>query len=215
MASSPGSPDVEAQRQQISLILSDVLRVIEKLPHSLVVGTADGPIASHFSNFDIDPEEGPYFTVNRAWERTFQKTGEAAITGGQYGVKLVHDFLAHFLHIPGIEDNGGLDLMLKRVHQLAEMLQKVSVAARVKDGSGAGGPTTSSLKIKLKKGVGTGKTSALNKQASRQEGQAEEDPDYAPPRREPLSPQVTDSEDSDEAVREQIKVVNSNERFHC
>ncbi|KIJ20514.1 hypothetical protein PAXINDRAFT_7753 [Paxillus involutus ATCC 200175] len=147
-------------QQQISLILSDVLRVIEKLPHSLVVGTADGPIASHFSNFDINPEEGPYFTVNCAWEWTFQKTGEAAITGGQYGVKLVHNFLAHFLHIPGIEDNGGLDLMLRRVHQLAEMLQKVSVAARAKDGNGP----TSGLKIKLKKGVS--KPSAPNKQAN-------------------------------------------------
>ncbi|KAF8835974.1 hypothetical protein BDN67DRAFT_984264, partial [Paxillus ammoniavirescens] len=213
MASSPGSVDVEAQRQQISLILADVLRVIEKLLHSLVLGTADGPIASHFGNFDIDPDEGPYFTVNCAWERTFQKTGEAVITGGQYGVKLVHDFLAHFLHIPGIEANGGLDLMLRHVHQLAEMLQKVSVAARAKDGSGASGPLTSSLKIKLKKGVS--KPSALNKQASQQEGQAEEDPDYVPPRRDPISPQVTDSEDSDRAIRKKPGCKRKAAIAHC
>ncbi|KIK73194.1 hypothetical protein PAXRUDRAFT_179030, partial [Paxillus rubicundulus Ve08.2h10] len=76
MASS-NNPRIE---QKITSVLEDVLTLIGKLPPSLPVGTHDGPIASNFSNFDIDADEGPYFTVNRAWERTFQQRGEAAIT---------------------------------------------------------------------------------------------------------------------------------------
>ncbi|KIJ14787.1 hypothetical protein PAXINDRAFT_12359 [Paxillus involutus ATCC 200175] len=73
------NPGIEEQRQQITSALKDVLTLIKKLPLSLS-GTPDGPIAVNFTNFDIDDDEGPYFTVNRAWERTFQKKGEAAIT---------------------------------------------------------------------------------------------------------------------------------------
>ncbi|KAF8127579.1 hypothetical protein EV363DRAFT_462861 [Boletus edulis] len=116
---------IRAQHQQVNSALAEVLVLIETLPNLLSLGTPEGTIASNFSNFDIDEDEGPYFSVNQAWERTFQKAQEAAITRGPYGVKLVYDFFAHFLQIPGIEAHGGLDLMLMRVNQLGDMLRKV------------------------------------------------------------------------------------------
>ncbi|KAF9231661.1 hypothetical protein BU15DRAFT_82120 [Melanogaster broomeanus] len=206
MASS-ADPGVEVQRQQISLALAEALKLIEKLPQSLPLGTAEGSIAENFGSFNIDDEEGPFFTVNRAWERTFQTTGEAAITRGQYGIKLVHDFLLHFLHIPGIEAHGSLNLMLGRVHQLTTMLQKLIAPVATKAKNTGNG---SSLKIKLTKNSNKGTSS--NKQATQQDDDAVADPNYEPPRQDPPSPTITDSEDDDhgEAAHEQVKVVKQN-----
>ncbi|KAF8834294.1 hypothetical protein BDN67DRAFT_1016652 [Paxillus ammoniavirescens] len=197
MASTTDNKSGEGQQHQwINSALADVLKLIEKLPHSLPIGTPDGSIATHFSNFEIDADEGPYFTVNQAWERTFQKAGESAITRGQYGIKVVHDFLVHFLQIPGIEANGGLNLMLGRVHQLMDMLKKVSVAAKAVD---------SSLKIKLN--MGGNAITASNKQKRLwEEVNDENDADYVPPQREPLSPNITD-DGSDDAIQAPGNVV--------
>ncbi|KIK77667.1 hypothetical protein PAXRUDRAFT_776864 [Paxillus rubicundulus Ve08.2h10] len=190
MASS-ADPGVEVQRQQISLALAEALKLIEKLPQSLPLGTAEGSIAENFGSFNIDDEEGPFFTVNHAWERTFQTTGEAAITQGQYGIKLVHDFLLHFLHIPGIEAHGSLNLMLGQVHQLTTMLQKLIVPVATK----AKNTGSSNLKIKLTKNANKGTSS--NKQAAQQGEQddAVGDPNYEPPRQDPPSPTITNFED--------------------
>ncbi|KIK76244.1 hypothetical protein PAXRUDRAFT_18350 [Paxillus rubicundulus Ve08.2h10] len=179
---SPADLGVKVSQQQISLTLAEALKLIEKLPQSLFVKTAEGSIAENFSSFNIDDEKGPFFTINCAWERAFQATGEAAITQGQYSIKLVHDFLLHFLHISGIEAHGGLNLMLRRVHQLMAMLQKLIVpVASMKAKNTGNGPSASSLNIKLTKNANKG--TSLKKQIAQQDEQDNtgEDPNYEPP----------------------------------
>lgn len=100
---------------------------IKKFTPVMAKGTADGPLALHFSDYSVDNDDGPYRTVNTAYDRVFQsmKDGDAAkvIVGGPNGLLKVHSFFVHFAKVPGLP----LDLVGLRLCQINDLAVKVYV----------------------------------------------------------------------------------------
>ena len=90
-------------------------------------GTADSPLALHFLDYSVDNDDGPYRTVNTAYNCVFQsiKDGDAAkvIVGGPNGLLKVHSFFVHFAKVPGLP----LDLVGLRLRQINDLAVKVYV----------------------------------------------------------------------------------------
>ncbi|KAJ7463030.1 hypothetical protein FB451DRAFT_1495195 [Mycena latifolia] len=87
---------------------------IKSLPHSIPLGDdADGPLARHLGDLEIDAEEGAAYSANRQWERAFQVSEEEQrrlIVRGPYGLDLVCPFLEFFAGQPGMKGKDGVDL---------------------------------------------------------------------------------------------------------
>jgi len=45
---------------------------IKALPKTLSAGDKNGPIAANFTSHKFDSDEGPYYSFDKAWNRTFQ-----------------------------------------------------------------------------------------------------------------------------------------------
>jgi hypothetical protein len=60
------------QRKQLSQSLTDLHSIIAGLPGSLPEAAEDGPISHHLCDFNVDEDEGPFFSFNCAWECVFQ-----------------------------------------------------------------------------------------------------------------------------------------------
>jgi len=121
---------VDPQKQRLSDLLQQLRVLIKDLSSSLPIGDKDGLISKNFSSREFDKSEGPYFTFNKAWERTFQVSDEEKvkrIAKGKYGLDLVHSYVLHFSTIAGIEANGGLHLMAERVSALINFIRAKSV----------------------------------------------------------------------------------------
>ncbi|OBZ67473.1 hypothetical protein A0H81_12663 [Grifola frondosa] len=59
--------NIKLQRTQLQAKLDNLKLLINALPPSCPSGTLDGPIAQNFGDYDVDVDEGPYFSVDRAW----------------------------------------------------------------------------------------------------------------------------------------------------
>ena len=108
--------------------LAFLQNLINAFPPSIPEAPADGPIARYFGDLTIDPDEGPYYSVDRAWVRTFQvpdaeKPG--LVQRGPYGLQLVHDYFIYFGGAPGIEANNGHLLVLEKVNTLISLIVNV------------------------------------------------------------------------------------------
>jgi hypothetical protein len=118
---------VEEQRAHLSKLVLDLEKIVAHLPSSVSCGTKDGPIATNFASHEFDISEGPYYSFNKAWERTFQVSEEEKklrVVRGKYGLAIVHSYLVHFSKIAGIEANGGLYLMAEQVAALISTIQQ-------------------------------------------------------------------------------------------
>ena len=108
---------MEARSIQTKLCELHVL--ITMLPESVPFGTQDGPLAL-YTSLSPDPEEGAWFSIDKAWIRTFQGLTKeeqlAKITRGEHGALAVYNCYQHFSQLPGI------DLIL-----LEDQIQKFSV----------------------------------------------------------------------------------------
>jgi hypothetical protein len=105
--------------------------VIQLLPASIPLGTSDGKIARYFSDLDLEPDEGPWFTVDRAYTRVFQlAAGEelsSVITRGEYGLNLVFNVFKRFATENGMEKDGNYQLMSDRISKLLGLIANVYV----------------------------------------------------------------------------------------
>jgi hypothetical protein len=124
MAEATPSKDRQLLDEQVKKLTS----LIKKLPTTLPCGTKDGPIATNFCDLSHDTEEGPYYTFNKAWERVFQRQDdqkELLVVRGKYGLDVALNYITHFSKLPGIEDNGGLTLLVARVESLTALIETV------------------------------------------------------------------------------------------
>ena len=124
------TPSIAEQRLYLDKAMKTLQSLIRKLPSTLPCGTKDGPLVKHFTDTDHDVEEGPYYTFNRSWECVFQSPDvkqEHIIICGKHGLDLVYAYIAHFSHIPKIEENNGLQLVALRVDSLSKMIDKLYV----------------------------------------------------------------------------------------
>ncbi|PCH34258.1 hypothetical protein WOLCODRAFT_15209 [Wolfiporia cocos MD-104 SS10] len=111
--------------------LSELQSLIDSLPSSLPHGTSEGPIARYFSDLSVDPDEGPYYSVDWAWTHVFQVSEHSKIKlvcRGEYGLQLIHNFLAYFITVPGIEKDNGLQLLEDRIGSLIDLITHVKAA---------------------------------------------------------------------------------------
>lgn len=109
--------------------LLELQKTIKHLPKSIPLGKPNGIIATHFSSFELlDPDEGPWYTIDKACVRVFQGASEDVVTCGKNGMDLVHKFLAHFFTLPGMELHGSYRLLSDRITSLIELISKVYVS---------------------------------------------------------------------------------------
>ena len=128
------TPSVEGQKRRLDNLLQKLSGLIRKLPASRPCGTKEGPIAKHFTSHKYDVMEGPYFTFNQSWERIFQcpeSEKEHLVIRGKYGLEMVQAYLACFVKYPGIEKDGGLQLVAQRVEILIALIEAVYVATPI------------------------------------------------------------------------------------
>lgn len=123
------SSETAAAKKRLKNALKELQAAILALEETpdVAEGPADGLLAQHFSDHSID-EEGPWFTLNRAWERVFQRSEheqQCLVSCGPYGLQLVYDFLKAVIKIDGISEVTGL--MLDRVTWLHTLIITVYV----------------------------------------------------------------------------------------
>ncbi|KAL1942606.1 hypothetical protein VTO73DRAFT_4846 [Trametes versicolor] len=132
MASQEGPSGQDSARQRVALGLTELNSLIGLLPHSVPLGTADSPLATHFGDLSIDPDEGPYYSVDRAWVRVFQRSEEerlALITRGEHGVTAALRFFQFFASAPGIEAHNSLLLVAEKIDTLNKLVARRICAA--------------------------------------------------------------------------------------
>jgi hypothetical protein len=114
-----------SSKDQLNQLLPKLSSLVKKLPTTLPCGTKDGPFAKYLTNLEHD-KDSPYETFNVAWERVFQRSDNEKrllITRGKYGLDLAYTYVAHFLKVPGIEENDGLGLMALRIEALIKLIE--------------------------------------------------------------------------------------------
>jgi hypothetical protein len=122
---------LDEQKLHLDKAMKILHGLIRKIPSTLPCGTKDGPLATHFTDTDYDTEEGPYYTFNQSWVCVLQSSDfkkEHIVICGKYRLDLVYTYIAHFSHIPKIEENNGLQLVALRVDSLVEMIDKLYVS---------------------------------------------------------------------------------------
>ncbi|KAK7691324.1 hypothetical protein QCA50_004718 [Cerrena zonata] len=91
---------------EISNALHELHTLITTLPVSVPLGKPDGAL-SVFTRLAPDPDEGPWFPLNKAWIRTFQGLSKedqlVQITRGEHGVLAVYKCYQHFAQLPGMD----------------------------------------------------------------------------------------------------------------
>jgi hypothetical protein len=115
-------------RQRLNELEKKLTSLIKKLPTTLPCGSKDGPIATNFSDLTHDNTEGPYYSFNKAWERVFQRPDdqkELLVVRGKYGLEVALTYLTHFSKVSGIEENGGLGLLVVRAESLITLIETV------------------------------------------------------------------------------------------
>lgn len=108
-------------RQRVKDALSELDVLIGLLPASVPTGSPDDPLATYFGDLSIDAEEGPYYSLDRAWLRVFQVPEAdqlSRITRGEFGTVVAHKFFKFFADAPGIEAHNGLFLLAERLSSL-------------------------------------------------------------------------------------------------
>ncbi|KIK77472.1 hypothetical protein PAXRUDRAFT_166718, partial [Paxillus rubicundulus Ve08.2h10] len=88
MADSNGN--ISSQQAKLSQLLTELHNTIKSLPSSIPEGSESGPIATQFCSWEIDEEEGPFFSFNRTWERVFQKSEaeqKSLVVRGKFGLQ--------------------------------------------------------------------------------------------------------------------------------
>ena len=63
---------IDAQKQKLQTALQAFDAIIKALPKTLSAGDKNGPIAANFTSHKFDSDEGPYYSFDKAWNRTFQ-----------------------------------------------------------------------------------------------------------------------------------------------
>ncbi|KAH9940998.1 hypothetical protein B0H21DRAFT_824659 [Amylocystis lapponica] len=150
------APGLEDQRALLDQRLNKLRLLIRGLP-PLPAGPEDGPIARYFGDFSVDPDEGPYYSVDRAWTRTFQVSDDKKaelICGGALGLPLILRFFEHFASLPDMERYNGLHLLSERIESLSQLilpkvyssLNMLSAEQLVTPGSSSGGITSMASK---------------------------------------------------------------------
>ncbi|KIK73898.1 hypothetical protein PAXRUDRAFT_177203 [Paxillus rubicundulus Ve08.2h10] len=113
MAGSNGN--ISSQQTKLSQLLTELHNAIKALLSSIPEGSKSGPIATQFCSWEIDEEEGPFFPLNKTWERVFQQSEaeqKSLVVQGKFSLQMAHSFCAFFSQAPGIETNNGLGLMI-------------------------------------------------------------------------------------------------------
>ncbi|KAF8587725.1 hypothetical protein K439DRAFT_1614151 [Ramaria rubella] len=131
---------IECQHTILKEQLATLQTRVWGLPKSLPEGTMDSPIARYFADLSFDADEGPYYSVDQAWTRTFESklsnaNREWLIVCGQYGLRMVYTFLHHFSKEPHMEEHNGLDMLLLCVNQLHELVQNIAMKVPQATGS--------------------------------------------------------------------------------
>lgn len=111
---------VDNQRSLLEDELKNLRLLVNNLPASLPAGAANGPFMRYFTEVEID-EEGPWYAVDRAWNRTFQVPDAEQlqlVTRGEYGISVVAKFFVWAAALPGLEAYNGLYMVAERVHRL-------------------------------------------------------------------------------------------------
>ena len=123
------SPSTPHKREDLDASLKKLKLLINALPSTVPEGPPDGKIVKYFTDVEVDEDEGPYYSVDRAWTRTFQglsdEEQQQLITRGRYGVTCIYKFLCDFAQKPGIEKYDGLHLMTVRVDALVALTARV------------------------------------------------------------------------------------------
>ncbi|KAI0689463.1 hypothetical protein BC835DRAFT_1308345 [Cytidiella melzeri] len=121
-------PTIEAQQHLLQSQLKTLCLLISNLPFTLPAGLPDGPLRKYFTDVDIDPDEGPWYSVDRAWTRVFQGTEEqqlALITSGPDGIGLVQHFSEWIAQQPGLAKYDGHYLTASKVYRVNELIIRV------------------------------------------------------------------------------------------
>ncbi|KAG1781479.1 hypothetical protein EV702DRAFT_1041989 [Suillus placidus] len=53
-------------------LLANLQNAITGLSLTVPEGTEDSPLVTHLCDFDVDEEEGPFYSFNHSWEQAFQ-----------------------------------------------------------------------------------------------------------------------------------------------
>lgn len=119
----------DARRQLLSQQLEHLRVLVNNLPLELPEGPHDGPLQQHFGSIDIDRTEGPYFTVDQAWTRTFQALNpeqrEALVTRGPYGAQVIYQFFKIIAADKDVDMYDGLYLIARRCFEANELIGRV------------------------------------------------------------------------------------------
>lgn len=112
---------IDAQKQKLQTALQAFNAIIKALPKTLSAGDKNGPIATNFTSHKFDSDEGPYYSFDKAWNRTFQVPDTqkiALIYRGKFGLQLVQAYLVHYAQLLRLEEDNGLYLVAERVEAL-------------------------------------------------------------------------------------------------
>ncbi|KAI0685695.1 hypothetical protein BC835DRAFT_1309868 [Cytidiella melzeri] len=118
-------PTIKAQQHLLQIKLETLRLLISNLPSTLPVGLPDGPLRKYFTDVDIDPDEGPWYSVDRAWTCVFQGTEEqqlALITSGLDGIGLVQHLFDWIAQQPGLAKYDGQYLTASEVYRVNELI---------------------------------------------------------------------------------------------
>ncbi|KAF5321528.1 hypothetical protein D9619_002289 [Psilocybe cf. subviscida] len=101
--------------------------LVKALPPELPEGLCDGPIATFFGDREVpakDKDEGPYRTVNKAYERVFQIKNAAElsklVTRRRYSIPLLLDYFQFWAAYHGMD----CGLLALRVSQVNDVISK-------------------------------------------------------------------------------------------
>lgn len=85
-----------------------------------------GVIARHFTDYTVDEDEGPVFSIDQAWTRVFQSVPDRTqiIEGGPYGVQLILKYFQHFAKAKEMKMEAGLSWLNVKIGQLIELVDK-------------------------------------------------------------------------------------------
>ena len=115
---------VSHQRSQIQQALKELAAASSQLPISVPSGTLDGWVSTKFNNREVDPDEGPWHTLDRAFVKCFQADHETIpldnVLRGPHGMGAVICALHHFIPLP--EMDSSLILALNKINDLTALV---------------------------------------------------------------------------------------------
>lgn len=99
---------------------------VEDLDKHARAAPSTGVIACHFTDFSMDIDEGPVYSMDRAWTRTFQSVSDRTqlIEGGPHSIQLILNYFQYFSKAKEIRTEAGLSWLDLKIRQLNDLVDE-------------------------------------------------------------------------------------------